>query len=776
MQLKNFACLFLLVFLVLCLSWQVSLYWGALQTGEKYTSISLQGFDRKVQSTEESCFLLLVNSNFETEQYSNLLVLSNENVVLRKEIDVSKSPLLRECVPQKLLSKGENRIDIYLDAQRLFYHTTVQDFQKTEPKITLGDAGGEKISIKIENYDESKYAPVSIYVNGKLDHMLYFSGSNFSADEKLTAPLNEGQNNIRVEFLDRKEAIEVFESGGIFKMSPIIGLAIISILICVLAFIVFRKQNFFERAAFALTSFFAVFVAIFFLLQITHLLLAEIFVFLVLLAIIILIVAFRKNLKKQDALGNIDWRKKLWEISPVFITLICIVIFSSLLFNLFTPTYYGIWTSFYERQSKTITEQQIIPETDDFSFLGTKPFGYMSGYFYLNPGIAWVTGFDSQQTYAIIMLLSQAAFVVCAYLFFRSYGLGRKAYLGVAVCLMGGFVFSDFSFNIRHVISYSMLFLSIYFLREKKGMKAGLVLGIGTFFQTPLYLMYIALAPIIVTKKEMLKEFGKSLLCGAAIALILFAPTLISSGTPTQAESDVWGYLWSIPLYGFILDYLSVLLLIALFIVPFLIFKKTSFNSFSVRILIMLLIYLFIQLFISYRINVVATIAFALLIAFLFPKDFFKDRLSEYSLAAFFAIGYTFMFIVIMSYYPVLPAYSNAFAFAAHNTSTDAKFLNEPYLGHPFIFLAERKCTADLAVEYANEEMINDSFKFLKESDGSILKKYDVDYVINRSIFLDEKPVGNNYYKRAMEYEFLDKVYANHFLFLHWVDKERLRS
>ena len=171
----------------------------------------------------------------------------------------------------------------------------------------------------------------------------------------------------------------------------------------------------------------------------------------------------------------------------------------------------------------------------------------------------------------------------------------------------------------------------------------------------------------------------------------------------------------------------------------------------------------------------VATIAFGLLIAMLFPANFFRDKFSEYSVSAFFAVCFAMMFIIIMSFYPVFPHLSNSFEYVSNNTSTDADFLNEPYLGHPFIHMAERKSTSDLAVEYANEQMIDDSFRFIKEEDPEILKTYDIDYVINRSVFLDEKPVGSNFYKRPMEYDFLDKVYSNEFMFVHWVDKEKIK-
>ncbi len=554
-------------------------------------------------------------------------------------------------------------------------------------------------------------------------------------------------------------------------MNPFLGVAIIAFLLCVLACLVFFENNLFEKLAFSALSLFSIICIVFFSLNVLGLLSA--FNFSLAISIIALALAFffRKNLAKTSFL-KINWLKAAKKVSPLFILLLCIILFSSFFFNLFTPTYFGVWTSFYERQSRTIMETQAIPAIDPYSFLGAKPFGYMSGYFFVNPGISWLTGLGTQQSYAIIMLLAQLSFLGASYLFFSSFGIGKKAYIGVLAVLFGGFMFSDFSFNIRHVVSYAFLFTSMYFLRKGKGLASGVALGFGTFFQTPIAIMYLFMLPVIVTERKTLKEIAKAIAVGALIAAVFFAPTLISSGLPSQAKSNVWGYFWSIPLYGFLLDYYPMLVLIGLFILPFLLLKKICLGKYHLRIILFLLLFLAIQLAISYRINIVATITFALLVSLLFPADFLKERLGEYSIASFFAVAYTVMFVVILAFYPIIPAVSNSFVFVKDNSSTNSNILNEPYLGHPLIYFAERKSSADLAVEYANAAMIDDSYKFLKEQDKSILKKYDIDYVVNRSIFLDEKPVGDNLYSRHIEFEFLDKIYSNSLVYVHWIDKK----
>ncbi|MDD5464578.1 MAG: hypothetical protein PHP62_05510, partial [Candidatus Moranbacteria bacterium] len=169
---------------------------------------------------------------------------------------------------------------------------------------------------------------------------------------------------------------------------------------------------------------------------------------------------------------------------------------------------------------------------------------------------------------------------------------------------------------------------------------------------------------------------------------------------------------------------------------------------------------------------VVNSIVLAMLVAYVFPARFLQERYTEYALAVLFGIMFFIMGIVSVSFYPLHPFGSHAFIYASQNTSTSANFLLEPYLGHPFILVAQRKASADLAVEYASEEMINDSYRYIKEQDNSVLSKYNIDFIVNRSVFLDEKPVGDNFYSRVIEFPEQDKIYANEIFFIHSVRKK----
>ena len=766
MKKENFLVAILAISFVLTVSWQASAHWGILSNQDMANEFLLTEFDKKIDRSGESCFSLKVNSTYTSKTMAQFFVIANGQVVIDREIDLSKSPRINECIPSSNLIMGENLVEIFAGGDRLFYHVELAEhvLERT-PELSIFFIEEDLILLSVKNSDQRSYSPVEIYVNGTLDHKVFFSGTRFRSLERIS--LEEGKNEIRAEFLG-VEDWAMTEKAVEFKMSPIIGVAVISILLCSIAFLVFANKTLLKKAAYSPLILFTILITIFFVLEVFGLLSSTNFVLATVLVTAILIGMFERKLKTKDILEKINFRKKIKEISPLLFLLIGILIFSSFFFNMFTASYYSIWTSFYERQSITIAAAETIPSLDQFSFLGTKPFGYMSGYFFINAGVSWLTGLTTQQSYAIIMILAQIAFMASALLFFKSFKFkGNRIYIAVLALFLGGFVFSDFSFNIRHVISYALLLSSAFLVREGKPGKAGLMLGIGTFVQTPIFLMFLALLPIILTKKKQLRIAAKTILTGTIMALLLFLPTILGSGLPTQAEHNVWGYLWSIPLYGFFLDYLPLVILIALFIVPALYRKETKLNKFSTRVLIFLILFILVQLLVSYRINVVATIAFALFIGLTFPEKTLKNKMSEYSLSALCGVGIALMFLTTISFYPVPYSVQNAFEFVKTNTSTSANFLNEPYLGHAFILLSQRKSSADLAVEYANEQMIRDSFSFIKTGDKAILEKYDTEYVVNRSIFLDEKPVGNNLWFELLEFEELDKIYSNGLLFIH---------
>ncbi|MAG22419.1 MAG: hypothetical protein CL943_03920 [Candidatus Diapherotrites archaeon] len=770
MQKNSFLITFIAVAIVLSLTLLGSLYWGQWATKSNHGEVFLLRFDKEIAVGEQACFTAKIQSNYDLPTIAAYSVIANDKVLGKGEVDLAQEQELGKCIASEDLSRGDNKVEILIGVHRLFYHVVLKEnVERTTPTISVTQLENDTINIKVENNDALSYEPLEIFVNDKLDHRVYFSGENFESDERIS--LADGGNKVSVQFEGAEQTLTVSKERG-FAMNPFLGILIVSALLCVLAFFVFPKQDLLEKLSYSILSFFTILMVVFFGLELGNALSAFNFLLIVSIITLVLALAFRKNFENKCPLGKKSLRDYL-KVSPLLLLLLFILIFSSFFFNMFTTSYYSSWTVFYERQSQTIMTQEEVPFTDSFSFLGTKPFGYMSGYFFINPGVSWLTGLDTQQAYAIIMILAQIAFIASALLFFRSYGFGdKRSYLALIALFLGSFMFADFSFNIRHVISYSFLFTSLFLLRKEKPLHSGIALGLGTFVQTPVLGMFIVALPIVLTKMQTIKTSVKALTVGIAVALVLFLPTLMRYGLPNQAQYNVWGYLWSIPIYGFFLDYLPLVALIALYIVPFILTKEIKVDKFAIRVGLFLTLFIAIQLFVSYRINVIATTAFALFIGLLFPKRLLENRLAEYSIGMLFAVTFALMFLITISFYPVVPAAQSSFKYISENTSTNANFLNEPYLGHQFIHLTQRKSSADLAVEYANEEMILDSFEFIKTENPAILDKYDIDYVVNRSIFLDEKPVGNNLWHETIEFEELDKIYANGLFFVHTVNKK----
>ncbi|MDO8633679.1 MAG: hypothetical protein Q7K34_00105, partial [archaeon] len=568
-----------------------------------------------------------------------------------------------------------------------------------------------------------------------------------------------------------EKAETTIEKNTGFSANPFLGLLLVAALLSALFLLVFRQESLAERLSFSITGFFALLFLSALALDFAGRLSAFSFTIIVGLETLAVILLFRKNLGKGfDAV--LELKKFAKKPSFLLLGLVVFLVFSSLGYHFFTNTYVSPFTSFYERQSERIAGLEHVAQNDDLGFFGEKPLGFFSAYFFLNAGISWLTGFDTRSSFAVILLLAQLSFICASIIFFRSFGVSEKnSYLGALAVLLGVFVFSDFLYNVRHVVADSMLLLAAVFLRREKWLESGVLAGFASFVQAPMILMFAAISIVSLDSKKRVFGLVKSLVVAGVLAAIFFAPTVMRAGFPSQAKSTVWGYLWNIPLYGFFLDYFSIFALLALFALPFVLLGKIKPGSFEKRLVLIILAFFAVQLFVSYRINVVNSFLLALLAARLFPEKLLDNAFSEYALSALVVGALVSLTIVSMAFYPMHPTAMDAFAYVKQNTSTGQRFLVEPYLGHPFTFFAQRKASADLAVEYADEELIDESYRFLKESNYSVLEKMNADYVFNRSIYLDEKPVGDNRFPRIMEFEELDKVYSNDIFFVHYAQK-----
>ncbi|MBT4870529.1 MAG: hypothetical protein HON47_03080, partial [Candidatus Diapherotrites archaeon] len=62
-----------------------------------------------------------------------------------------------------------------------------------------------------------------------------------------------------------------------------------------------------------------------------------------------------------------------------------------------------------------------------------------------------------------------------------------------------------------------------------------------------------------------------------------------------------------------------------------------------------------------------------------------------------------------------------------------------------------------------------DSYNFLEDKNYAVLKKYDISWTVNQSYMINRKAFGNKLVNDPIEFEKLDKVFANNLIYIHWV-------
>ncbi len=752
-EFKIFAGIFLILFLAVFTTG----YWHSLATKPAFTEMQLKSFDKKI-AENDACFNLnLEPNNFDRKKIEKLNVTVNKKILIEKKIDVSQKQTLNECFSSEELESGDNIVFINLGNDRVFYHIQKTDFlEQQNPKISIVSANENEIVFKIENNDLQKYEPATILVNGKKDHSVFPSKKNQEFSEKLS--LQPGENNVKIVFGNQSEET-IVQKKETFHIPLVLSLAIIAGLLSVLFLFVFAKKNLLERTAYSIASFFGFMGVIPFILLNANIFSAELMALITVFFTLGLAFYFKKNFQKNKI--------KIRKLSYFEILLIGFILFSALFFHLFTENYVSLWTSFYERQATLIAQTHEIPVIDPFSELGTKPFGYVSGYFFINAALQVLTGLPGSNIFPIITLLAGTMILVSMLLLLKELKIETKiAYLITALFFMSGFIFGDLMFNIRHTISFSFMLLALaVFLKENNKITPGILLAFAGFMQ-PLLLAFFGIIGVVLLGFKKIVPVLKQVLIASVLVLISFSQVILRHGFVTQANASVWGYNFGMPWPGVILDTLAMSLFSLIVLMPMFLTKKIKLNHESKKILATVLILALVQTFISYRVNIATALLFALFIAKTLPEKIFKQKFAEHALSLALILGLITTFTA-MTMFSTPASEIEMASFLKENTSTEANFLVEPALGHSVVFLTERKILSDLAVEYADSEKINESFEFLQTGKNVILKKHGIKYVVNRSIFIESQPVGSNLQPEKIEFEQLDKIYSNGSFYVH---------
>jgi hypothetical protein len=277
-------------------------------------------------------------------------------------------------------------------------------------------------------------------------------------------------------------------------------------------------------------------------------------------------------------------------------------------------------------------------------------------------------------------------------------------------------------------------------------------------------MLFIGIVSLALTNRKLVDYF-KYFAGSGIIGMAFFIPVFIAHGPLTQAKAATWGYFFGMPIYGVAVDLLAQLLFFFLIMLPIVKFKPKM-DELSVKAFIFVILLVLVQLFISYRVNVATIIIFSFLAVYWFPKELLKKTEIRHLLLVIFIFGLGISVNVLLTY--VVPDYAiNPAEYIRTNTPTDARFLVEPALGHYTAYFAERKISTDLAVEYADQELIDDSFDFLIYKDESLLEKHDIDYVFNRANYIETQPVGSQTLDELIDFNFMDKIYDNGTFYIH---------
>ena len=194
--------------------------------------------------------------------------------------------------------------------------------------------------------------------------------------------------------------------------------------------------------------------------------------------------------------------------------------------------------------------------------------------------------------------------------------------------------------------------------------------------------------------------------------------------------------------------------------------KEVAFDSYSKKLCIAAILGLLFQFFISYRWNVYNAVNIAVLLVYWFPDEAILNKHVSRILATTFLLAAA-LITVWTGAYSLSTYQQGPLGFLKENTSSEARILSDPLFSHSIEYVSQRKVMADLAVEYADEKMLLDSYTFLEKKDYSILKEYGIDYVVNQSDMVNRNAFKNERLKTTLEFDGINKIYDNDFIFIH---------
>ena len=634
------------------------------------------------------------------------------------------------------------------------------------------------LGITVSGLSAEKREALSVTANGKtlLAETISFSESTEKEFCYSTAGLKE-ENLIEV-FIAGQHLFYHLEKGEQERIEPVLigeieedesvtlpwfaGLFLLALAFFAFNSFVFGKHSLVSGSALSLALIYCLLAVNAFVLDFMGLLAAQSAAVAFLVEILLLAFYFRENFSLKEI--------KEEKINLVEIGLVLFFLAVTIALPLFLPSNQTAWSVYYERQSNTIGTNYGIPAVDELSYLG-RNFTFAPGYFLFGGSLHWFTGALGQELFALSMAFSNLFLLFSALFFAKRIKLERKyAALFVAILVMSTFVFTTITLTPRHAVALSLAFVSLgLFLGKEKRWLASFFLGIGFFTQIPLMAFWPFLALVFAGKKEW-KEITKVFALALAIFAPLYAFIPLNNGLPFQSMSTTWGYFISLPVIslfsnpGIQFIFLCAFLGFELFLFYA---KKAKWSERKKQLLAIVALSALIQVFVSSRWDFVLAIMIASFIAFAlqeYGRQF--SEFAEFAASLILLMG-LFLVATTMPDYILSEPMQQSFNWIAGNSAPQDIVLSDPYYSHMIALHSERPLVSDLMVEYADPEMLGDSYRFFEEKDYSILEKYNVSLVFAENRFIHSSLVETE--NKEIEFIELDKVFSNDLVSVHRV-------
>jgi hypothetical protein len=760
----------MLLFIFLSLAIIIPNYWGSFPLNRNpFTSMYFDDYDKVVYDNEDFCFSFDLDIQSQPIFRNNIAILINnevqefEKVFFSDKNYVSRIVSYNYCYDSNLLVPGNNKVTAMLGTEKLFFNIERKEGQRKETNFLFDvkDINSEGIAFNftIENFN--RFEPIEIYLNGELEKKVYPVEGRNNFFEKIN--YSEGENVITLKFRDEKVS-EKFTPTIQTKMNPFLGLVLFLVGIFVFSFMVFSEEDYFRKLALSFASLFVFLISIAFLLNALSILSLTSFISLYIISLIVLAIVFRNKLDFNKI--DLSFLNELK--NPLIFLVLFAAIALPLFFNVFTVSNYSYWNVYYERQANELSENFSLPIMDETSYFG-RPMAFIPGYFFFDASISWLFGLNETALFGILLVLGNLFFLLALFAFSKSFNFSlTKAALFYIFMWMENFIRGALFVSPRHAISLALFLIAMMLLIEhRKKILSGIIIGFCGFVQAPLLVAFPILY-LIITKKIKLKKMLPVLIIGAITFAILFIPNLLNFGMLSQAEKSTWGYLINYDLLNVFLDLGPLLVFFVLFILPDIIKKNFKWTTYKTKLFIFAILGILFQLFVSYRWNIFNTINISLFLLFALPES----TINKKSFLRLFAILILLVGLVMSSginLSQITNYQTTAFDFVLENGSSQDRVLNDPLFGHSLAFFTDKPIMADLAVEYAPEGQLFDTYNFLEDKNYLVIKEYSIEWVVNQSLVVNTQAFGSVIQPDFVEFDKLDKVFTNSFFYVHWV-------